>query len=621
MSHKKIRPLVSMIIVLVLTFGGITPVFAAPPANDNFNSAIDIGPLPFTTTQNTSEATVAGDDPVECHNNGSVWYAFTPAADMMVIADTIGSDYDTTLAVYTGTQGALTLVPEACNDDFHGLQSQVQFNATSGTTYYFLLGFCCGTGSNGGGNLVFSVYEEVPPANDHFAIAKAVASLPFSGTVEARFATTEADEPFWCYATQRTVWYSFTPTDTTAVQVDMQGSANDGSVNIYRLAGTSITDLSFMTCMLTNDSPYYFTAEAGQTYYFQTTTFQQNGTAQLNINEVPPPPNDKFLNAAEIPSLLPFDDNVNTIAASIEVDEPTTACGNPSRTAWYAFTPAATGMISARSNGNFGPMLAAYTGNSLTSLTLIGCRPYYFSQPLTFLAEAGTTYYFQVGDFFGDGGGSLQFHLEVTPPPVANFYVYPSDPSVFDNVTFCDQSDDPGGLGFLTVEWEFGDGSTATGFCTNHHYAADGDYTVEHSVTTIDGRSASTSQVVQVRTHDVSITKLSAPKTASVGQKKSITVSLKNTRYSENVTIQLYRSVDGSNFEWVASLTKPVPVRKGNRITSFNFNYTFSAQDAATGKVIFKAVVIIDGARDAFPIDNEAIAIPPTLVKGGVSYP
>src|ERR1700752_437852 len=184
MSQRKIRPIVSMVIVLVLTFGGITPAFAAPPANDSFNSAIAIGSLPFTTTQDTSEATVAGDDPTECHNNGSTWYAFTPGTDMLILADTVGSDYDTTLAVYTGTQGALTLVPGACNDDFHGLQSQVEFNATSGTTYYFLLGFCCGTGSNGGGNLVFSVYEEAPPANDHFAASETVASLPFSGTVE-----------------------------------------------------------------------------------------------------------------------------------------------------------------------------------------------------------------------------------------------------------------------------------------------------------------------------------------------------------------------------------------------------------------------------------------------------
>jgi PKD repeat protein len=265
-------------------------------------------------------------------------------------------------------------------------------------------------------------------------------------------------------------------------------------------------------------------------------------------------------------------------------------------------------------------MLAVYTGNSLAGLSLIDCRPYY-SQPLTFLADAGVTYYFQVGDFYGDGGGPLQFRLEVTPPPHAGFSTYHSDPSIFDTIQFCDSSYDPGNIGFQSFEWDFGDGANSSGYCTNHRYATDGDYTVLHTVTTIDGRTGSASQLLQVRTHDVSITKLSAPKSVNVGQKKTITVSLKNTRYSENVTIQLYRSVDGSNFEWVASLTKPVPVRKGNRITSFDFNYTFSAQDAATGKVIFKAVVIIDGARDAFPIDNEAIAIPPTLIKKVVSYP
>jgi hypothetical protein len=37
-------------------------------------------------------------------------------------------------------------------------------------------------------------------------------------------------------------------------------------------------------------------------------------------------------------------------------------------------------------------------------------------------------------------------------------------------------------------------------------------------VTTTDGRSASTSQVVQVRTHDVAIAQIAVPKTARVGQ-------------------------------------------------------------------------------------------------------
>lgn len=133
-------------------------------ANDEFENAVVIGALPFSDTRDTTGATSAADDPTTCHNNGSVWYQFTPPSDTTIMANTFGSDYDTTLAVFTGSRGALALVPNGCNDDFSGLQSLVEFNATGGTTYYFMLGFCCGNGGSGGGNLIFSVEEVSPPS-------------------------------------------------------------------------------------------------------------------------------------------------------------------------------------------------------------------------------------------------------------------------------------------------------------------------------------------------------------------------------------------------------------------------------------------------------------------------
>jgi len=66
---------------------------------------------------------------------------------MRLEADTFGSNYDTVLSAWTGTQGALNLV--ACNDDFGGAQSKITFAATAGTTYYFLAAQCCGGGGTG----------------------------------------------------------------------------------------------------------------------------------------------------------------------------------------------------------------------------------------------------------------------------------------------------------------------------------------------------------------------------------------------------------------------------------------------------------------------------------------
>src|SRR5262249_7869753 len=147
-----------------------------------------------------------------------------------------------------------------------------------------------------------------------------------------------------------------------------------------------------------------------------------------------------------------------------------------------------------------------------------------------------------------------------------------------------------------------------------HKYAADGDYTVALTSTTLDGRSATVKQVIHVRTHDVSIAKLTVPQSASSGQTRQISVGVTNARYADTVTVDLYKS-NLVGFESVGSRTLSVPVRGGNRTTPFDFSYTFTADDAAIGSVTFRAVATIQFARDAFPGDNQVIALPTKVSK------
>src|SRR3972149_5660917 len=108
MSHKLFRPFASLILALAITFAGVSPALAAPPSNDDFDFATVVTePLPFGDAINTLEATTAGDDP-DCAGQGpTVWYSFSPSQDMQIQANTIGSDYDTTLSVYVGSRGNL----------------------------------------------------------------------------------------------------------------------------------------------------------------------------------------------------------------------------------------------------------------------------------------------------------------------------------------------------------------------------------------------------------------------------------------------------------------------------------------------------------------------------------
>ena len=241
-------------------------------------------------------------------------------------------------------------------------------------------------------------------------------------------------------------------------------------------------------------------------------------------------------------------------------------------------------------------------------LTEIGCNV--FGGSVTFRAQAGTTYHFLVGGLFGQSG-SVEFRLAVTPPPVASFFFFPGDPSIFDAIQFFDNSFDPGGVGIAGEVWHFGDGASANGCCPTHRYAADGSYTTQLTVTTPDGRTASTSQPVLVRTHDVAITRFQAPSSGMTGKTSRLSVDIRSNRYAETVQVQLFKSVPGG-FQLVATSTQTLPTR--NRVTSVLFSYTFAREDAIVGKVSFKAVASLLGGRDALPADNEAIA-PPTKVS------
>jgi hypothetical protein len=136
----------------------------------------------------------------------------------------------------------------------------------------------------------------------------------------------------------------------------------------------------------------------------------------------------------------------------------------------------------------------------------------------------------------------------------------------------------------------------------------DGDYRVRYSIATTDGRSASTTQLVSVRTHDVGIMRFQVPSSAKAGQAKTITVGIGNRHYPENVTVQLF--VSRPNFdELVGSTTFDVGVLGAGQGVDAQFSYTFTKADATTGKVTFRAVVTLNGARDAVTSDNQAISV------------
>jgi hypothetical protein len=122
------------------------------------------------------------------------------------------------------------------------------------------------------------------------------------------------------------------------------------------------------------------------------------------------PANDDIANATPITS-LPFDDSLNTTAATMAPDDPD--CFGNGPTVWYTFTPTedVSLFVDAQTDTTYDSTLSVYTGTP-GNLTQLTCS----DSSIVFEADAGTTYWFMVGSFFSEFGGTLVFRAEVTPP-------------------------------------------------------------------------------------------------------------------------------------------------------------------------------------------------------------
>ncbi|MFO0972019.1 MAG: dockerin type I repeat-containing protein [Phycisphaerae bacterium] len=128
-----------------------------PPANDLCSAATVIptsvfNPPPFCTLGATS---TAGEPAESCGfppNGSSVWYRFVPTVGGLADIDTVGSNYDTVLSVFSGSCALPVLI--ACNDDFDGVASSLSgVPMAAGTTYLIKV---ASFGTTNGGALDFN---------------------------------------------------------------------------------------------------------------------------------------------------------------------------------------------------------------------------------------------------------------------------------------------------------------------------------------------------------------------------------------------------------------------------------------------------------------------------------
>jgi hypothetical protein len=210
------------LLIAALAAGLTVPLWAAAPANDNFNSAIVITGLVGTATGNNISATLQGGEPVPANHGRSVWWRWTAPSNVCMNFDTIGSlntdgqtPLDTGLRIYTGT--ALTSLTLVAEDLDGGVEetSHVVFNAVSNTTYQIqVTGYIFGGSADEGTIVLNRRPAGSGPANDAFTAATVLAAGGgvIAGTTTN--ATRDCGEPLLSLNGSpdggRSVWYRWT---------------------------------------------------------------------------------------------------------------------------------------------------------------------------------------------------------------------------------------------------------------------------------------------------------------------------------------------------------------------------------------------------------------------------
>jgi subtilisin family serine protease len=172
----------------------------------------------------------------------SVWWKWTASADGLLYLNTFGSDFDTVLAVYTGS--AINSLSEVATNDDSGdtTQSSLAISVTAGVTYYIAVdGFDVGEGQI---SLEYNYVDSDSISNDDFAertILPSASTDTFGLNVGA---TGEDDEPNHASNSDplASVWWSWIAPADGQLTISTNGSTFDTTLGVYQ--GTSVGSLT-----------------------------------------------------------------------------------------------------------------------------------------------------------------------------------------------------------------------------------------------------------------------------------------------------------------------------------------------------------------------------------------
>ncbi len=419
---KRFKSKVLLVCVLTLLLG-MAELAVCAPANDNCANATSVGNVTYMAFDTTS---ATFDGPGHCTTSANIWYVYTATQSGGLTISLCDSSYDTTLAVYDGSDCPPKLEDMLrCNDDFCGRQSEVEFAVTAGNQYLIEIG---GFGTNTGEGVMTISYETLSngtPSNDDRDDAGYI-----DEAMERTFDTTYAtfDGPGHCMDSPN-IWYIFSADFTGNVTVSLCGSSYDSKLAIYDSSGWYPDSDDLIECnddFCGTDAQITFMAVAGNHYLIEVGGYNgETGQGVLSISSTGwgpgEPTNDDCYNATPVGNVtnLPFD----TTYASPDGS----GYYNTSDNVWYRYTaPYTCDVTIDLCNSSFDTVLVVYDGWDCTPAytDMIArdddsCGLYGLRSKVTFAAIAGHHYLIEIGGATGSdwGPGVLTISCEGWQPP------------------------------------------------------------------------------------------------------------------------------------------------------------------------------------------------------------
>jgi hypothetical protein len=269
--------------------------------------------------------------------------------------------------------------------------------------------FVCSTGTSFG----------AAPANDNFAAAQDLGTLPATVAGTTVEATTETGEPtVFTGSGDKTVWFKWTAGASGPVHLDVCGpdGYNRDALRLAVYQGTAFENLEVIaknSFWANEDCAQTFLIEKDVTYHVAVVSWPDGHAFNLTVRPANPPANDDFANAQTIGPDLPVEFSGTTVDATAEPGEPQHDYHSaPTKSVWYRWVaPRNTEATFDRDcTTDVERTISIYTGTDLNHLQhIVGTVCY-----VTINVTKGTTYWIAANSMVE---GGFQFRITAPTPP------------------------------------------------------------------------------------------------------------------------------------------------------------------------------------------------------------